>query len=77
MILVRQHTHNPSALRSTTGLVQFEMGVSRAISPAFISSVFALSKENKLIGGYLWVVIMALICLAGISPTLRIPNVPE
>ncbi|KAJ7871414.1 major facilitator superfamily domain-containing protein [Mycena olivaceomarginata] len=76
MILVRHNTAN-SALGSANGLVQFAMCVSRAISPAFISSVFALSMEHKLVGGYLWVGIMVFICLAGTSLTLRIPDVSK
>jgi hypothetical protein len=75
MILVRHHTPSSSALGSTNGLVQFAMCVSRAVSPTFISSAFALSVEMELIGGYVWVIVMVLICLAGTSLTWRIPNI--
>jgi hypothetical protein len=51
------------------------MCVSRAVSPTFISSAFALSVEMELIGGYVWVIVMVLICLAGTSLTWRIPNI--
>ncbi|KAJ7043197.1 major facilitator superfamily domain-containing protein [Mycena alexandri] len=76
MILVRRHTPNPTALGSTNGLVQFAMCVSRAISPTFISSAFALSIENQLVGGHLWVLIMTLFSLAGASLTWRLSAVP-
>ncbi|KAJ7724068.1 major facilitator superfamily domain-containing protein [Mycena maculata] len=76
MILVRNHVPSPSALGSTNGLVQFAMCVSRAFSPTFISSAFALSVEERVLGGNLWVLIMVLICLAGSSLTWRISAIP-
>jgi hypothetical protein len=75
MILVRHHASRPSALGSTNGLVQFAMCVSGAVSPIFISSTFALSMKTQLVGGYVWVVVMVLICLAGTSLAWRIPDV--
>jgi len=65
MILVKENSPSPSALGSTNGLVQFAMCLSRAFSPAFVSSAFALSVNNNLCGGYLWVIIMVVICLLG------------
>ncbi|KAF8201618.1 major facilitator superfamily multidrug-resistance, DHA1 sub-family [Pholiota molesta] len=61
MLLIKRFAPNSSSLGSTTGLVQFSICFSRAISPAFASSLFALSASANLLGGYLWVVIMVLI----------------
>ncbi|KAF8184895.1 MFS general substrate transporter [Mycena galopus ATCC 62051] len=66
MILIRNHSPSPLYLGACSGLVQMAMCVSRCVSPAFISSVFALSVGNNLLGGYpLWVVAMLLVCLVG------------
>ncbi|KAJ7197173.1 major facilitator superfamily domain-containing protein [Mycena pura] len=66
MILVRNSSPNPSSLGAANGLVQLAMGGSRCFSPAFISSVFALSVDNDLLGGYpVWVVVMLFVCLLG------------
>ncbi|KAJ6547074.1 major facilitator superfamily domain-containing protein [Mycena capillaripes] len=66
MILIRNHAPSPSSLGACNGLVQVAMCVSRCFSPAFISSVFALSVGNNLLGGYpIWVVVMLSVCLVG------------
>jgi len=65
MILVRNSSPNPSSLGAANGLVQVAMGGSRCFSPAFVSSLFALSVNNNLLGGYLWVVVMLFVCLLG------------
>ncbi|KAF4608969.1 hypothetical protein EYR40_001322 [Pleurotus pulmonarius] len=57
MLLIKRYAP-PSALASTNGLVQFSLCLARAVSPAFISSLFALSTEKNLVGGRLWVVVM-------------------
>ncbi|KAF7338684.1 MFS domain-containing protein [Mycena venus] len=66
MILIRNHSPSPAYLGACSGLVQVAMCVSRMFSPAFISSVFALSVGNNLLGGYpIWVVVMLSVCLVG------------
>jgi len=66
MILIRNHSPSPSYLGACSGLVQVAMCVSRCFSPAFISSVFALSVGNNSLGGYpVWVVVMLSVCLVG------------
>ncbi|KAJ7702315.1 major facilitator superfamily domain-containing protein [Mycena rosella] len=66
MILVRNHAPSVSSLGAANGLVQAAMCVSRCFSPAFISSVFALSVGNNLLGGYpIWVLVMLMVCLLG------------
>ncbi|KAJ6606498.1 hypothetical protein DFH09DRAFT_1353606 [Mycena vulgaris] len=47
MILIRTHAPGAFSLGSANGLVQMVMCVSRCFSPAFISSVFALSVGNS------------------------------
>ncbi|KAK7440177.1 hypothetical protein VKT23_017120 [Stygiomarasmius scandens] len=76
MILVRNNTHNSEVLGTTNGLVQLAMCVSRMISPTIVSSVFALSQEHNLLGGYLWVVVVVMLGLAGVQVTKRIDRDP-
>ncbi|KAF7311559.1 MFS domain-containing protein [Mycena kentingensis (nom. inval.)] len=52
MLLVRDSSPSPSCLGAVNGLVQVIMGGSRCFSPAFISSVFAYSIDNRLFGGF-------------------------
>ncbi|KAJ7470281.1 major facilitator superfamily domain-containing protein [Mycena latifolia] len=66
MILIRNHAPGVSSLGAANGLVQVAMCVSRCFSPAFISSAFALSVGNDLLGGYpIWVAVMLVVCLMG------------
>ncbi|KAJ7724071.1 major facilitator superfamily domain-containing protein [Mycena maculata] len=66
MIIIRNHSPGPNSLGAVNGLVQVAMGVSRCFSPAFISSVFALSVDNDLFWGYpIWVVVMLSLCWVG------------
>ncbi|KAJ7349215.1 major facilitator superfamily domain-containing protein, partial [Mycena albidolilacea] len=66
MLLIRNHSPGPSYLGACSGLVQVAMCVSRCFSPAFISSVFALSIGNNLLGGYpVWAGVMLLMCSVG------------
>jgi hypothetical protein len=72
MILLRDHAPSPSALGTTNGLAQLFMSLARAISPAFASSLFALSVDGHLLGGQLWVAAMVGVALVGIAATRRI-----
>ncbi|KAK7023954.1 MFS domain-containing protein [Favolaschia claudopus] len=66
MILIRDNAPNPSYIGACSGLMQMIMCVSRMFSPAFISSVFALSVGNNLLWGYpIWVVVMLGSCCIG------------
>ncbi|KAI6150969.1 major facilitator superfamily domain-containing protein [Pisolithus tinctorius] len=62
MILVREHAPNPGALSQSNGIVQFAMCFARSFAPFLVSSLFALSIDNDLLWGYLWVAVM--ICLS-------------
>jgi len=77
MMLAKEHSPNPASLGVTNGLVQFSMCMSRAVSPAFVSSIFALSIDHHLLGGYLWVVIMVLISLGGIYQSAAVANISQ
>ncbi|KAI0053845.1 MFS general substrate transporter [Auriscalpium vulgare] len=63
MILVKESAPSAESLGATNGLVQFAMCFARAISPAFVSAIFAMSLDYQLLGGYLWAVAMVIICL--------------
>jgi hypothetical protein len=69
MILVRENNPNPESLASTNGLVQFAMSLFRALGPAVLSSTFAASIDNHLLGGYAWLVVIVVICIYGTYST--------
>ncbi|KAJ7582620.1 major facilitator superfamily domain-containing protein [Mycena floridula] len=65
MILVKESSPSTHALGSVNGLVQACLCLSRALAPAFVSSIFALSTEYQLLGGNLWSLIMCGTALYG------------
>lgn len=67
MILVKEAAPSPASLGRTNGIVQFAMCFARAFSPAFVSSLFALSLDYNILGGYFWVLIMTIISILGAS----------
>ncbi|KAF5391871.1 hypothetical protein D9757_001790 [Collybiopsis confluens] len=67
MILVRNNVPRPSYLGAANGLVQTSMCLSRCISAAFASSVFAFSDKYNILGGYFWAVLHAFLALVGCS----------
>jgi len=67
MILVKEHAPGPATLGATNGLIQFAMCFTRAWAPALVSSAFALSMENHVLGGHAWVVMMIVLCAVGCS----------
>ncbi|KAJ7176108.1 MFS general substrate transporter [Mycena crocata] len=74
MVLVRNNCPDPASLSAVTGLTQFSMALSRCVSPAFVSTVFALSIEHKLLNGNLWVVAMTLVAVFGYYNSLSVEN---
>jgi len=63
-ILIKDAAPSKQALGAMYGLAQSFSSIARAISPAFVSSLFAWSIEKKFLGGNLvWVVMIALACL--------------
>ncbi|TFY82285.1 hypothetical protein EWM64_g1724 [Hericium alpestre] len=65
MILVKDNAPSPSALGTTNGLIQAAMCGTRAFAPALVSSLFALSLERNILGGYFWVLAMIGVSVAG------------
>jgi len=74
LILIKNASPSPEALGSTNGLSQWFQCMSRSFSPAFVSSLFALSIDNNLLGGYLWVIIMICLSLVAGHITAQIPE---
>ncbi|KAJ7923367.1 major facilitator superfamily domain-containing protein [Mycena leptocephala] len=73
-ILVRDNSPNAASLGASIGLNHFAMGLTRCVTPLFISTIFALSVDNHLLGGYLWVVVMTLICSLGYYVSTKVPR---
>jgi len=72
MILTKEYSPNPASLGTSNGLVQFSMCLGRAISPAFTSSVYALSVDHNWLGGYFWVLIVVTIAIGGVYQSTMI-----
>ncbi|KAJ7464027.1 major facilitator superfamily domain-containing protein [Mycena latifolia] len=73
-ILVRNNSPSSASLGAANGLNMLAMGVARCSSPAFVSSVFALSVNNHLLGGYLWVGVMATAASLGFWFSTKVPR---
>ncbi|KAF7983464.1 hypothetical protein HWV62_12951 [Athelia sp. TMB] len=56
----------------SNGIVQFSMCLARAFSPTIMSSIFALSVDYNLLGGYAWVVAMFLMGLLGVAQSTSV-----
>ncbi|KAI0797879.1 MFS general substrate transporter [Abortiporus biennis] len=73
MILVKDSSPDPSSLGATNGLAQFAMCFARAFSPAFASSLFAISTGSSFVlMRYLWVIVMTSISLFGTTFSRKI-----
>jgi len=72
MVLAKEGAPNPASLGATNSLVQMAMCFARTISPAFSNSAFAISTESNILGGYLWVVVLAGIAYLGSLTSVRI-----
>ncbi|KAF9648058.1 MFS general substrate transporter [Thelephora ganbajun] len=74
MVLAKEGAPNPSSLGATNGLVQMSMSLARTFSPAFSSSTFAASIDSNILGGHLWVMVLAGIACLGSLASARIVN---
>jgi len=72
MVLAKEGSPNPSSLGTTNGLVQMSMCFARTLSPAFANSTFTASIESNILGGNLWVVVLAAIAYLGSLVSTRI-----
>ncbi|KIK24938.1 hypothetical protein PISMIDRAFT_9931 [Pisolithus microcarpus 441] len=68
----REHAPTPGALSQSNGIVQFAMCFARSFAPFLVSSLFALSIDNRLLWGYFWVVVMISISSIGSIDARRI-----
>jgi MFS family permease len=75
-IFITSASPNKRSLGATNGLGQTVVSVLRALGPALSTSLFALSLEHNLLGGY--AVYVVLLILSGLSLLLavRLPNQP-
>lgn len=71
MILIRENSPSPTCLARSNGVVQFAMCSARTFAPFLASSIFVFSINSKILGGYLWAVIMVLISLLGVMTSRR------
>ena len=74
MVLAKEGSPNPSSLGATNSLVQMSMCLARTLSPAFSNSAFAISIESNILGGNLWVVVLAGIACLGSLASAKIAN---
>ncbi|KAF8886154.1 major facilitator superfamily domain-containing protein [Infundibulicybe gibba] len=65
---------NKHSLGATNGLAQTSVSLARALGPAISTSLFALSVEKNLLGGYaVYAILLAISCLA-ILLAIRLPE---
>uniref|UniRef100_A0A8H7Y135 Uncharacterized protein n=1 Tax=Psilocybe cubensis TaxID=181762 RepID=A0A8H7Y135_PSICU len=74
LVLVKQNAPSPSDLGKTNAIVLWGMCFARAFAPAFVSSIFAVSIDMHIFGGFLWLVIMVIISFAGCVISLSISH---
>jgi len=72
MILTKENAPSPASLGQSNGIIQFAMCLARSFAPFLVSSLFALSIDNNLLGGNLWVVIMASVAYFGTTISRKI-----
>lgn len=72
MILTKENAPNPASLGQSNGIVQFAMCFARSFAPFLVSSLFAISVEYNLLGGYLWVAIMVTVSFLGTTMSRKI-----
>ncbi|KAL4065393.1 major facilitator superfamily domain-containing protein [Scleroderma yunnanense] len=75
LILVKERSPSPASLSQSHGVVQFAMCSARAFAPFLASSLFAVSIDNDILGGYLWVIVMVIISVfASVSSRNVLPD---
>ncbi|GBE80717.1 predicted protein [Sparassis crispa] len=72
MILTKDHTPGTMSLGTSNGMAEFAQSSLAALGPTVVSSLFAFSASNNILGGQLWVIIMVLVTLLGGSFAERI-----
>jgi MFS family permease len=65
---------NKHSLGATNGLSQTSVSIARAIGPALATSLYSVSVEHNLLGGYAVYVILFILSCLGILLALRLPD---
>ncbi|KIK57193.1 hypothetical protein GYMLUDRAFT_46441 [Collybiopsis luxurians FD-317 M1] len=64
MVLTKTNTSDdPALLAVSNGIMSCAMSLARIVGPVLASSVFAVSQQYHLLGGYFWALIMVCSCL--------------
>jgi len=74
MIVVKSSAPSKEALGATFGLSQSVSCISRAIAPAFVSSLYAFSIDRQILGGNLVWLVMVVTALLGYFVTRRLQD---
>lgn len=74
MLLVTRSAPCRRSLGTVNGLAQMVASASRAVGPAFATSLFALSIERNILGGNLIWLVLTLVALSGVVAACRIPR---
>ncbi|KAL4262134.1 MFS transporter superfamily protein [Pleurotus pulmonarius] len=64
---------SPAALATTNGLAQIVSSVMRSLGPGFTASMFSLSLERQLAGGYMVYWILWVVIILGIHASSKLP----
>ncbi|KAG8875169.1 hypothetical protein FRB97_005352 [Tulasnella sp. 331] len=72
MIMVKMSAPNRESLGASFGLSQTMACLARALGPAFVSSLFALSIDKQILGGHFVWLVMFCIAVGGYAATQRL-----
>lgn len=64
---------SPAALATTNGLAQIVSSIMRSLGPGFTASMFSLSLERQLAGGYMVYWILWVVIILGIYASSKLP----
>ncbi|KAL0945403.1 hypothetical protein HGRIS_000895 [Hohenbuehelia grisea] len=65
---------NPQSMATVNAIAQVATSMARTFGPSFASSLFSLSLERKLLGGYLVYVILMIVILCGLRLAKMLPR---
>ncbi|KAM6504172.1 Major facilitator superfamily domain containing protein [Amanita muscaria] len=72
-VYVNTSSPNKSSLGATNGVAQTMVSLARAIAPGLVTSLFALSLERNLLGGYAVYVVLFLFSFVSLLFAVRLP----
>ena len=76
-LFIRSAAPTPAALGTTNGLAQTMASLVRTIGPACATSLYAASREYRLVGGQLVYIILFLITAVTFSASVLLPKTPR